>query len=271
MTIEDLLSIMRCLRDPENGCPWDLRQDFASIAPHTLEEVYEVVDAIERRDMVHLRDELGDLLFQVVFYAQLGKESGDFDFDAIVSAIGEKLLKRHPHVFPGGTLESFGKQSSLSAEDVEKNWEAIKTTERQQMLGEGVSALEDIPRALPALNRARKLQKRAATVGFDWPGISPVLDKVQEEFGELDSALNSQDSAAVEDELGDLLFSVVNLARHLQQDPETALRKANEKFERRFRLLEQLVRKNGRTPDELDIDTLESYWQEVKRLQTVGS
>lgn len=271
MTIEDLLTIMRCLRDPENGCPWDLRQDFASIAPHTLEEVYEVVDAIEQQNMVHLRDELGDLLFQVVFYAQLGKERGDFDFDTIVSAIGEKLLSRHPHVFPAGTLESFGQQSSISAEEVESNWEAIKSVERQRLLGEGVSVLEDVPRALPAINRARKLQKRAATVGFDWSSVSPVLAKVQEEIGELDAAIDSQDTAAVEDELGDLLFSVVNLARHLQQDPEAALRKANQKFETRFRQLEQLVRQNGQTPEALDIETLESYWQTVKRLPSADS
>ena len=270
MSIEDLQTIMRCLRDPINGCAWDLRQNFASIAPHTLEEAYEVVDAIERQDMPHLRDELGDLLFQVIFYAQMGKESGDFDFDSIVESISEKLLSRHPHIFPQGTLESFGQPTSLTAEEVERNWEAIKTVERQQALGAGVSALEDVPRALPALNRARKLQKRAATVGFDWPAIPPVIDKVEEELAELRSALHAKDSAAMEEELGDLLFSAVNLARHLQQDPESTLRKANEKFEKRFRRMEQLIRESGQEPSDLDMATYESYWREAKRLCQQG-
>ena len=271
MSIENLQTIMRCLRDPINGCAWDLRQTFASIAPHTLEEAYEVVDAIERQDMSHLRDELGDLLFQVIFYAQLGKESGDFDFDSIVERISEKLLSRHPHIFPQGTLESFGQPTSLSAEEVERNWEAIKTAERQEALGAGVSVLEDVPRALPALNRARKLQKRAANVGFDWPAIPPVLDKVEEEIAELRSALHAKDSAAMEEELGDLFFSAVNLARHLQQDPESTLRKANEKFERRFRQMEQLIRESGQEPSDLDMATYESYWREAKRLCSAGA
>jgi len=262
--MDELLKIMAMLRDKEHGCPWDAKQTFQSIAPHTLEEVYEVVDTLERADYSHLANELGDLLFQVIFYAQLGKEAGIFDFDVIVTEITQKLLTRHPHVFPDATIESFGVKAKLSPEQVEGKWEEIKTEERQDKAGADVSILDDIPKAFPAITRARKIQKRAANVGFDWPDSSGVLEKVEEESVELKEAINSGVTAAIEEELGDLFFSLVNLARHLKIDPETSLRKANEKFEYRFRNLEKRINASGKRMDELSLESLEDYWQAVK-------
>lgn len=270
MQLDELLTIMTMLRDPEHGCPWDLKQDFASIAPHTLEEAYEVVDAIEQGDYGHLRNELGDLLFQVVFYAQLGKEAGLFDFNDIVEEISTKLLQRHPHVFPEASIASFGKPSSLSPEQVEANWERIKQAEREEKGGSDneqapASLLNDVPQALPALNRARKLQKRAANAGFDWDHSAEVLAKLREEVAELEEAMAQQDKDAMEDELGDLLFSCVNLSRHLGLEPEASLRRANRKFEARFRQLETLIREQGLNLSELDLGTMEEYWQLAKK------
>jgi nucleoside triphosphate diphosphatase len=261
-----LLLLMQHLRDPEHGCPWDRQQDFASIAPHTLEEVYEVVDAIERQDMQQLPDELGDLLFQVVFYAQLAKEQHRFDFGDVATAITQKLLHRHPHVFPDATLESFGRPASITAEKVVTNWEAIKGAERERKAaGSAVSVLDDVPLALPAIQRAAKLQKRARTQGFDWSDVRDVRAKVSEELAELDEAMNRGHAESIADEFGDLLFSMVNLGRHLQVDPERALRDANRKFEQRFRLMEAAVQVDGKRMDELTLAQLDEYWERAKK------
>ena len=229
-TVDDLRYLMQRLRNPDSGCPWDLKQSFASIAKHTLEEVYEVIDAIERDDLHHLGKELGDLLFQIIFYAELGAEQQIFDFDTVVQGLVEKLLRRHPHVFPLGTLESEiapGSRLDNPAEEarIKRVWEEIKAEERTAN-GEG-KTLDDIPLAIPALSRAHKLQKRAATKGFDWPHLDQVVEVVREELVELEAEIAVNDRAAIEDELGDLLFSCVNLARHLEVDPERALRRAN--------------------------------------------
>lgn len=275
MKIEELLSVMSMLRDPERGCPWDLQQSFETIAPHTLEEVYEVVDAIERRDYAHLKGELGDLLFQVIFHAQLGEEQGLFSFEDIVREITEKLLHRHPHVFPDGTPGSFGQTGDITPEQVESNWERIKNRERadasanhDEGASEGGEAhgslLDDVPQALPALLRAKKLQRRAASVGFDWDDRREVLEKLREETGELEKAVDAGDEQAVAEEMGDILFTAVNLARHLKVDPETSLRQANLKFEERFRRLESLVRNEGKTPENLTLAELDEYWRRIK-------
>ena len=265
MDINELLKIMTMLRDPEHGCPWDIKQTFQTIAPHTLEEVYEVIDTIEREDYEHLANELGDLLFQVVFYAQLGQEQGHFDFNDVVSEISNKLLQRHPHVFPAASTESFGAQSTIAPDQVEANWEAIKQSERQQKASEDISVLDDIPKNFPALTRATKIQKRAAHAGFDWPDHKGVLDKIREEIQELEEALEEQSDVHIEEELGDLMFTLVNLSRHLKIDSETSLRKANEKFETRFRALEKKVAGNGDSLQSLTRDELEECWQEVKK------
>ena len=263
-SMEVLLRIMAMLRDEQHGCPWDRQQTFRTIAPHTLEEVYEVVDAIEREDYGHLVNELGDLLFQVVFYAQLGREAGHFDFADIVTEISDKLLKRHPHVFPEGTMESFGSDPQLTPAQVEGSWERIKRAEREDK-SDSSSILDDIPGSFPALLRARKLQKRAATTGFDWPDSAGVRAKLDEELAELDAALASRDQGQVEDELGDMFFTLVNLARHLRCDPETCLRQANIKFEQRFRLMEKAVIADGKSLDAMKPEELEHYWQLAKQ------
>jgi ATP diphosphatase len=263
--ITRLLKIMSLLRDPEKGCAWDLKQTFQSIAPHTLEEVYEVIDCIEREDYQHLRDELGDLLFQVVFYAQMGREARLFDFEDICQSISEKLLTRHPHVFPDASIESFGKANALSPEQVESNWEKIKQAERQHKQSEEPGLLDDVPQALPAMLRARKLQGRAATGGFDWDNRSAVLDKLKEELQELEQAMASEDARHIDEEFGDLLFSMVNLSRHLKLNPESSLRAANQKFTTRFALMEKTIREDGLLLQDLDLSKLEEYWQKAKR------
>ena len=264
--LQRLLQIMRRLRDPDTGCPWDLAQDFRSIAPHTLEESYEVVDAIERDDMAQLRNELGDLLFQVVFYAQLGSEQGHFDFAGVVDEICLKLLRRHPHVFPGGSLDAAAVPATISSDQIVANWESIKQQERAAKQGEGpVSSLEDVPLALGALSRAAKLQKRAAGQGFDWQDSAGVFAKLDEETRELREALSTGSRAAIAEEFGDLLFTMVNLARHLQLEPETSLRAANRKFELRFRRMEATLQAEGRDMQELNLSELEALWQQAKR------
>jgi nucleoside triphosphate diphosphatase len=255
------------LRDSRHGCPWDRQQDFVSIAPHTLEEVYEVIDAIEQQDYRQLPDELGDLLFQIVFYAQLGGEQGLFDFNTIVSAITSKLLHRHPHVFPDATLASFGHSGTLAAEGVVAKWEAIKAEERLSKQATDTSALADVPLALPAMIRAAKLQKRAATQGFDWQQAVAVLGKVEEEIAELKAALCQQQATQVAEEFGDVLFTMVNLARHLQLEPEQTLRAANQKFEQRFRQMEMLIAADGLVMKALAGAELERYWQRVKQAE----
>ncbi len=256
MGIERLLAIMVRLRDPAAGCPWDLQQDFRSIAPHTLEEAYEVADAIERGDLPALCDELGDLLFQVAFHAQLASERGAFAFNDVVEAICDKLTRRHPHVFGGAPVADAGEQSRV--------WEKLKAGERAAQ-GQGGGALGGVPLALPALSRARKLGRRAADAGFDWPDAVGPRAKIDEELGELDRvASDGGDAGRQEAELGDLLFSVVNLARHLDIDAETALRRANERFERRYAHLEQALAARGIAPDTAGPELLDGLWTAAK-------
>lgn len=260
-SIDDLLYLMARLRDPESGCPWDIKQDYASIATSTLEEAYEVVDAIEKEDFVHLKEELGDLLFQVIFYSQLGKEEGRFAFDEVVSDLVEKLIRRHPHVFPDGTLESRVDNRATLPTDVKARWEAIKQQEREAKGKAGL--LADVPLNLPALSRAAKLQKRAAGVGFDWDDVKGPLDKVREELAEVEAELESGDQSRLEEELGDLLFAAVNVARYMKIDPEQALRRANQKFEKRFGFIEA----NVRAPlEQTSIGEMNRLWDLAKSL-----
>jgi ATP diphosphatase len=248
-----LLEIMTRLRDPNGGCPWDLQQDFRSIAPYTLEEAYEVVDAIEAGDSSALQDELGDLLFQVVFHAQLASEAGWFDFAAVVDGIVSKMVRRHPHVFADAVVED--------AEAQTRAWEAHKRVEK----GEQDSLLDGVPQVLPALTRARKLQQKAARAGFDWPDIGGVLVKVSEELEELRAEILLRDNReALLEESGDLLFTVVNLLRHAGVDPEAALRAGNRKFERRFQRIEALCRESGQEVAAAGLETLERFWQRAK-------
>lgn len=261
--IQDLLYLMARLRDPKTGCPWDIKQDYKSIAPSTLEEAYEVVDAIEREDFAHLQEELGDLLFQVVFYSQLAQEQKRFDFDAIVQGLTAKLVRRHPHVFPDGDLRA-EYQADLSETTVKQNWEALKQQEREAKGKTGV--LDDVPLGLPALSRAQKLQKRAAQVGFNWSDVEGVLDKLTEETLELREALDSGDRAAQKEELGDMMFTLVNLARYLNFDSEAVLRQANAKFCQRFQHIEQQFAEQGRTLQASELERMEAFWQEAKTL-----
>jgi MazG family protein len=251
--IDRLLAIMARLRDPAQGCPWDREQDFATIAPYTIEEAYEVADAIERNDMRALKDELGDLLFQVVFHARMAEEAGLFGFDDVAEAIADKMERRHPHVF--GDVEI----SSVAAQN--EAWEAHKAAERQAS-GGAESVLDGVALALPALLRAAKISRRAARIGFDWPNARAVIPKLAEEIAELEAELDQgADAGVVEEEMGDLLFAAANLARKLDIEPETALRRATAKFERRFRRVEELAAERGIGPD---LDALEALWQEVK-------
>ncbi len=262
--IEDLLRVMARLRDPETGCPWDIEQSFASIAPYTIEEAYEVADAIARGDIDHLKDELGDLLLQVVYHARMAEELGRFDFADVVDAITRKMVRRHPHVFEDPSLrESFEKS---------RVWERIKAEERaSRETGEAGSVLDDVPVALPALTRAVKLQAKAARVGFDWPSLDPVLAKAEEELDELKAARAAADAdggaastAKVVEEFGDLLFVMANLARHLKIDPEAALREANLKFMRRFGKIEAALRVEGRSPEDATLEEMDQLWDEAK-------
>lgn len=259
--IHVLLEIMRALRDPAACCAWDIRQTFGTIAPHTIEEAYEVADAVERGNLEDLKDELGDLLLQVAFHARIAEEQGAFDFGAVVDAITHKLIRRHPHVF--------GSKRALSPERVKASWDEIKTVEKRERAarrGERPERLLDgIPTALPALTRAVKLQTKAGTVGFDWNDARLVLDKIQEETKEVGVALDEGDQAAILDELGDLLFAVANLARHAGVDPEAALRAGNAKFERRFAHIEDRVIAEGRTLTETSLAAMEALWIEAKQ------
>ncbi|PKG55549.1 nucleoside triphosphate pyrophosphohydrolase [Shewanella sp. Choline-02u-19] len=258
--MQPLLTIMQKLRDPQSGCAWDKAQTFQSIVPFTLEEAYEVADTIERIALDELPDELGDLLFQVVFYCQLGKEQGMFDFDTVINRICDKLTRRHPHVFTD--------LKSSSTDQIKQNWEKIKASERAER--EQHSVLDDIPLNLPALSRSMKIQKRVSRVGFDWPELPPVVAKIHEEIDEVLHEVNQDDidPARVKDEMGDLLFAVVNLARHLGVEPEAALRQANQKFERRFRGVETSAEANGKPMSEHTLAELDSYWDQVKRAES---
>lgn len=268
--ISRLLEIMAALRNPDTGCPWDQEQDFQSIAPYTLEEAYEVVDAIERGDFADLKEELGDLLLQVVFHAQMAAEKGLFAFPDVVEAITRKLIRRHPHVF--------GDARNLSPEEVKLLWDSIKQEEKaerrlsreklgQSMQDEERGFLGGIPTTLPALTRAQKLTTKAAKVGFDWPDAAQVIDKIHEELEEVKDASSSGDRDEVEDEIGDLLFAVSNLARHYGIDPETALRRTNAKFERRFGAVERALGRQRKTLEAASLDEMEELWVEAKRAE----
>ncbi|WP_148861950.1 nucleoside triphosphate pyrophosphohydrolase [Marinobacter fonticola] len=281
-TIDDLKYLMARLRDPETGCPWDCKQDFRSIVPHTLEEAHEVADAIEREDYAHLKDELGDLLFQVIFYGQLGSEGQHFDFGGIVDHLVRKLIRRHPHVFPAGTLESKVDPDSRPTDaEIKVSWERIKAEERAMAsnadkIRQDESRLDGIAGSLPAMVRAEKLQRRAASHGFDWPTIEPVFDKLHEEIDELKAAWRQAerdpaDRDALEDELGDLLFVCVNLARFLKVNPEQALRRTNRKFDARFRAIERVLVLQGRDFDAQSLDQLDEIWQSVKGVENTPS
>lgn len=266
--ISRLIEIMARLRDPETGCPWDVEQDFASIAPYTIEEAYEVADAIERGDMADLKEELGDLLLQPVYHAQMAAEAGHFDFEDVVYAITRKLVRRHPHVF--------GKEEVQQPESVKHVWERIKAEEaaakaaERQAKGQTAvasSILENVPGTLPALTRAQKLQSKAAKVGFDWPDLQPVMAKIEEEWDELKAEIAKPDtdaSAEIAEEFGDFLFSVVNLARHLGVDPEHALRRTNAKFVRRFHHIERTLEETERNLESASLDEMETIWQAAK-------
>jgi ATP diphosphatase len=261
--IERLLAIMAALRTPGTGCPWDLEQNFATIAPYTIEEAYEVADAIARGDLLDLKDELGDLLLQVVFHARMAQEAGAFDFGDVVESITSKLVRRHPHVF--------GDARDLSPDAMKALWGEIKQGEKAERRRERGAAeepagglLDGVRAGLPALARADQLTRMAATVGFDWADAAQVIGKIEEELREVREALESGSRGEIEDEIGDLLFAVANLARHAGVDPESALRGANAKFERRFRAVEQALAAGGRTPAEASLDDMEDLWVKAK-------
>ena len=260
--MQQLLDIMAQLRNPEGGCPWDLKQDFRSILPHTLEEAYEVADAIESDDRMQLRDELGDLLFQVVFYCQLAREEGSFEFADVAQTMSDKLIRRHPHVFSPSADEAELGTSALDADQVLQKWEAIKQAERDAKHQHSV--LDDVPNALPAMQRSAKLQKRAANVGFDWPDVTPVLANMAEELEEIEQAFASGDKDHTLEELGDLMFACVNMSRHLKQDPEQVMRAANAKFERRFRFLETQLVEAGESLESVNLERMEAGWKAAK-------
>jgi tetrapyrrole methylase family protein/MazG family protein/ATP diphosphatase len=255
--IDRLLAIMARLRDPADGCPWDQEQTFATVAPYTVEEAYEVADAIERNDLSDLKEELGDLLLQVVFHARMAEEQGAFAFDDVAAAINDKMIRRHPHVFAEETYASLAHQK--------QGWEALKAAERETKgNGRAASLLDDIPVGLPALTRAVKLSRRAAGVGFVWPDISHVVAKLDEEFTELKAEIAAGDLEKARQEMGDVLFVVANLARTLEVDPEDALRFTNAKFVRRFQYIEKVLAERGRTPDQSDLAEMDALWDEAK-------
>lgn len=251
-----LVELMRRLRDPVSGCPWDVAQTYETIAPYTIEEAYEVADAIGRKDMAHLKEELGDLLFQVVFHSRIAEEAGHFTLEEVVSGLVEKMTRRHPHVF--------GDQPRRDASDQPANWEAIKEAERKAKAAKGDSVLDAVPVAAPALMRAEKLTKAAAKIGFDWPDVERVLEKLDEERAELSEAVAGKNEDEILDEMGDLLFVCANIARKLKVSPEEALRRANEKFVRRFRFVEEGAKTAGRP---CSLEELEGFWQDAKRAE----
>ena len=253
--IDRLLHIMRRLRDPQTGCPWDIEQTFSTIAPYTIEEAYEVADAIERQDWPELEGELGDLLLQTVYHTAIGEEAGHFSFQSVVTAISDKMVARHPHVFGDESRDKSAAQQT-------RDWEAIKAAERSQKAQRG--ALDGVAMNLPALLRAVKLQKRAARVGFDWPETTQVLAKLTEEAAELVEARDTLSHEEVVEEMGDLLFVMANLARHLDVDPEEALRKTNAKFSRRFAAIEAALARSGKRPEDSSLDEMDALWDEVK-------
>lgn len=258
----ELLRIMARLRNPDGGCPWDIEQTFATIAPFTIEEAYEVEDAIARNDLAGLKDELGDLLLQVVFHARMAEEAGHFDFGDVARAINDKMIRRHPHVFGDTDLDAVGGERKL--------WETIKAEERAAKPADPnpvSEALAGVSSGLPGFTRAVKLQGRAARVGFDWPDKGPVIAKIKEELGELEAEIASGDAAATEEEFGDFLFVVANLARHLKLDPESCLRAANRKFERRFTAMEKIINDGGNQLSDCDLATMDRAWDQAKQAE----
>lgn len=263
--LDDLITLMARLRDPQTGCPWDLKQDFASVLPHTLEEAYEVADAIERQDWPHLEEELGDLLFQVVFYGQMGAENQYFSLASIIDRLVHKLIRRHPHVFPEGTLES--RRDPLNSPDddsIRASWEAIKQAEKAAQPQVGARLLDAVPVSLPAMSRAVKMQKKASTVGFDWSNPADIVAKIEEELQEVRDEMAAADPERLEAEIGDLLFAVTNLARHYHVDPEQALRGTNQRFYQRFAVVEEQAQAAGGWKA-VTLDDMEASWQEAKR------
>ncbi|BFM51012.1 nucleoside triphosphate pyrophosphohydrolase [Marinomonas sp. THO17] len=260
--IQRLEYLMACLRDKEFGCSWDKKQTYQSIAPYTLEETYEVIDAIEKADYEHLKEELGDLLFQVIFYAQIAKEEGRFNFDDVVNAIVNKMLRRHPHVFPDADLQRFGEVCHLSEEEISAQWQSIKAQEKAEQAPQGV--LDEVPVSMPALMQAVKLQQKAAKFGFDWPEIQPVFAKIREELTELEEAIVAGEQDHVASEMGDVLFAVTNLARHLQVSPDIALQKTNIKFRRRFARIEAFLAAEDRQLTDCSLEELDRYWEQAK-------
>lgn len=263
-SVQQLIEIMRALRDKDSGCPWDLEQDFNSLIPYTIEESYEVADAIERNNLDDIKSELGDLLFQIVFYSQLATEQNAFDFYDVTQTISDKLIRRHPHVFADKNVKDAAQQTI--------EWEKIKQQERKEKAGKNdtnISHLDDVSRTLPTLMRAEKLQKRAAKEGFDWPEVKGVIAKIYEELNEVQQELEAEviNKEKLEDEIGDLFFSCINLSRYVNVDAEVSVRKANLKFEKRFRKLEKIVAAKGLQVNEMDVDELESVWREVKTLE----
>jgi MazG family protein len=269
--IDRLLAVMAALRTPGTGCPWDLEQTFETIAPYTIEEAYEVADAIARNDLADLKDELGDLLLQVVYHSRIAEEKAAFAFPDVVEAITHKMIRRHPHVFGSAEERAAGAAPDFWArikaeEKAEKARERSRLSPSTEARGaEKPGLLDDVPVALPALTRALKLQDKAARVGFDWPSLTPVFDKMREELGELEAEItNGADTAEIEAEFGDLLFVVANVARHLKLDPEAALRRANEKFRRRFAHIERRLAEQGRSPEQSDLAEMDALWDEAK-------
>jgi len=268
-SLPDLLTLMAILRDPDRGCPWDRAQTFATIAPYTIEEVYEVADAITRGDMDDLKDELGDLLLQIVYHAQMAREAGHFDWADIADAITRKMIRRHPHVF--------GDEDVRATIEIQGLWDRIKAEEAKAKRGARSAApdadqsiLDDVPPTLPALPQSVKLQKRAAKVGFDWPATAQVLEKIHEELGELEEEIEKAEQEKIEEEFGDLLFVMANLSRRLSVDPETTLRHANAKFRRRFAHIETKLRERGRTLDMADLEEMDALWNEAKLAEKTG-
>ncbi|NLQ18232.1 nucleoside triphosphate pyrophosphohydrolase [Marinomonas sp. M1K-6] len=261
-TIAQLQYVMACLRDSEFGCAWDKKQDYKSIAPYTLEEAYEVLDAIEREDFEHLKEELGDLLFQVIFYAQMAEEEQRFSFDDVVAGIVEKMLRRHPHVFPDGDIARFGEPTRLTEQQIAEQWQRIKAQEKG---ASSDSLLDAVPVSMPALMQAVKIQQKVAKVGFDWPDAAPVFAKIREELDELEAAIKEQNRLHVEEEMGDVLFAVSNLARHLNVAPDVALNKTNIKFRRRFGRIEALVSAQNKKLTDCSLEELDRYWDQAKR------
>lgn len=263
-SLQDLLYLMARLRDPNGGCPWDIKQTFSSITPSTIEEAYELVDAIEQGDANQIREELGDVLFQTIFYSQLGKEQSLFDFEDVIHSLTAKLVRRHPHVFPNGDLRARF-DAGIDEREVKLQWEEIKKQERKEKSQGGL--LDDIPQALPALKRAQKMQKRASQIGFDWPNASAALQKVKEEIVELEQALANNDADNIREELGDLMFSCVNVSRLLNVDAEQAVAACNHKFEQRFSFIESSLIESGGDVESASLAQMDSLWEQAKTIK----